>query len=513
MTSSSSRSAGLLLHVTSLPGPFGIGDLGPDAERFLDWAAAAGQGLWQILPLQPTGTHDSPYGGVSAFAGNPLLISPRRLADEGLLTEDALAAAPAFPSGEVDFALTRRWKERLLSDSWEAFSRRGSPAREELEAFRAAPAQAPWLEDWALFAALKARLEGRPWPLWPDGLALRDPSSLAAARRDLAGEIAFQIYVQFLFSRQWERVHEAARRRGIAVFGDVPIYVAHDSADVWAHRELFALDAVGWPEAVAGVPPDYFSETGQLWGYPLYRWDAMEAQGFRWWLDRIRTCLSAVDLVRIDHFRGLAGYWAVPAGDPDARGGQWLPAPGDALFRALAQEMGTLPIVAEDLGTITQDVTELLTRLAIPGMRVLQFAFSEDDSPHAPHRHVENAVVYPGTHDNDTARGWYATLSVEERRRVAEYLGGDGSAIEWDLIRAAYASVAARAVAPVQDVFGLGGEARMNRPAQAAGNWTWRARAEDFTAERAERLRRLARLTGRVAVPPSPGLPGPPSAV
>src|SRR5215471_15059669 len=342
------RSAGLLLHVSSLPGPFGIGDLGPEAERFLDWAAAAGQGIWQILPFHPTGGNDSPYGGVSAFAGNPLFISPHRLVEDGLLPEAALAEPHRFASDRVDFPRVRRWKEGLLlRESWSLFQRKGAPAREELETFRVDPAQAAWLEDWILFAALKERLGGRPWPLWPDGLAAREPKALAAARRDLAGEILFHAYVQFLFSRQWEHLHASARAKGIALFGDVPIYVTHDSADVWAHPDLFALDAAGWPEMVAGVPPDYFSETGQLWGYPLYRWDAMEAQGFRWWIDRLRNCLSAVEIVRIDHFRGLAGYWAVPAGDRDARGGKWLKGPGEKLFDALRRELGSLPIVAE----------------------------------------------------------------------------------------------------------------------------------------------------------------------
>ena len=345
------RSAGLLLHITSLPGPYGIGDLGPEAETFLDWAAAAGQGIWQILPVHPTGGNDSPYGGVSAFAGNPLLLSPRRLVEDGLLSEGAQAEGPRFDSDRVDYARVRRWKEGLLlRESWSQFQRQGASAREELEAFRAAPAQAAWLEDWILFAALKERLGGRPWPLWPDGLAAREPKAIAAARRNLAGEILFHAYVQFLFARQWERLHASARAKGIALFGDVPIYVTHDSADVWAHPDLFALDAAGWPEMVAGVPPDYFSETGQLWGYPLYRWDAMEAEGFRWWIDRLRNCLSAVEIVRIDHFRGLAGYWAVPAGDRDARGGKWLKGPGEKLFDALRRELGSLPIVANVVG-------------------------------------------------------------------------------------------------------------------------------------------------------------------
>jgi 4-alpha-glucanotransferase len=492
------RRAGLLVHVTSLPGRFGIGDLGPEAERFLDWAASAGQGLWQVLPLHPTGQFDSPYGGVSAFAGNPLMISPERLVEERLLPEDALERVPLFSAERVDGAAVRRWKEELLRASWSHVrANAGDAVRAELEAFRAQPRQAAWLSDWALFAALKSRHPEASWSAWPVALARREPSALAAARRELESEIAYQEYLQMLFFRQWDRVHASAKQRGIVVFGDVPIYISLDSADVWAHPELFALDEAGQPELVAGVPPDYFSETGQLWGYPLYRWDQMEREGFAWWIERFRMSLAVADLVRIDHFRAFASYWAVPAKAADARGGAWLPGPGVNLFRALKSALADVAIVAEDLGTITEDVKELLAALGIPGMKVLQFAFSEADSPHAPHRHVENAVVYTGTHDNDTARGWYAGLASEDRARVRDYLGTDRSRIEWDLIRAAYASVADRAVVPLQDVFGLGRQARMNTPARAEGNWAWRARKEDFTEQRAKRLKRLAELTGR----------------
>jgi 4-alpha-glucanotransferase len=490
------RRAGLLLHPTSLPGRFGIGDLGPEAERFLAWAQSAGQTLWQLLPLAPTGLHDSPYGGASAFAGNPLLISPERLVEEGFLPESALEGVPRLPTIRVAYATVRRWKERVLRLSWEHFLLKGSArGREDFETFRTAREQSEWLPDWALFAALKSRKGG--WPSWGNGLALRRPEALAAARTELTDEIAYQEYLQFLFFRQWARIRADANRRGIAIVGDIPIYVAHDSVDVWVHRELFALDADGQPEFVAGVPPDYFSPDGQLWGYPLYRWDRMEADGFAWWVSRFRMGLSLFDVLRIDHFRGFAAYWAVPAKDETARNGRWIPVPGERLFQIVREAFPQAPIVAEDLGTITEDVRRLLERFRIPGMRVLQFAFSEDDSLYLPHRHVRNCVVYTGTHDNDTARGWFGGLKKAEKERVLDYLGGNGASIGWDLIRAAYGSVADSAVAPLQDVFGLGSEARMNTPGRAQGNWSWRARSEQFTERRAARLRRLAQLTGR----------------
>jgi 4-alpha-glucanotransferase len=488
------RAAGILLHPTSLPGRFGIGDLGPEAERFLEWAVSGGQRLWQVLPLHPT-PYGSPYGASSAFAGNTLLISPEGLREEGLLSLRAEQGVPTFSPESVDFAKIRRWKERLLRTSWEE-SRANPRVLEELESFRNAPEQAPWLADWALFSALKEK-QPEGWTSWSEEIRRRRPEALAAARRELDAEIAYQEYAQWLFFRQWARVRGEANRRGIAILGDMPIYVVHDSADVWVRQDLFLLDASGSPEAVAGVPPDAFSETGQLWGYPLYRWDVMERDGFSWWIARLRQALHLADAVRIDHFRGFAGGWSVPAGAASAIEGKWVPAPGLELFEAARRTLGDIPLVAEDLGVITDDVRRLLSSLGIPGMKVLQFAFSEDDSEHLPHRHVPNAVVYTGTHDNDTARGWFAALSEEERRRALDYLGGDGSAIEWDMIRAAYESVANTAIVPLQDVFGLGSEARMNTPAVAGGNWAWRAAAADFTAARAERLLRFARLTGR----------------
>ena len=492
------RRAGLLLHPTSLPGGFGIGDLGPEADRFLGWAEEAGATLWQFLPVVPAGPGGSPYGGRSAFAGEPLLVSPERLVAEGLLAEAALSSAPGFAEGRLDGAAAARWKGRWLRESFERFE--AAPPAEiarAFDSFRSAPEESSWLDDWTLFAALSERFGPAGWIHWPAPLAAREPEALSKAAGELARERHFHAWVQFLFHRQWEHLRREARQRGIGLVGDVPIYVSHDSADVWAHRELFALDASGRPEAVAGVPPDYFSETGQLWGYPLYRWDRLRETGYAWWIARLRAALGQADLVRVDHFRGFAGYWEVPASARTAAGGRWTAGPGRDLFDALRNALGGLPLIAEDLGTITDDVRTLLAETGIPGMRVLQFAFSEDDSPHAPHRHVANAVVYPGTHDNDTARGWFESLGTEEKRRALDYLGGDGSDISWDLIRAALESVAVCAIVPVQDVFGLGSEGRMNLPGQGAGNWTWRARREDFMPERAARFRRLVELTGR----------------
>jgi 4-alpha-glucanotransferase len=490
------RSAGLLLHITSLPGRFSIGDLGPSAGRFLEWAERAGQSLWQVLPLHPTGSHDSPYGALSAFAGNPLLISPELLIEDGLCSASDFADVRSAPGQAVDYRAAREWKEKLLRLAWGRLPRDGR-LREQLDAFRAAAENRQWLPDWALFAALKATRKAR-WTSWPAGLAKRDAGALAEAAEELSDELSYQEFLQFLFFRQWSTVKLEANRRGISLIGDLPIYVAHDSADVWAHPDLFELDGNGEGDFVAGVPPDAFTAAGQLWGYPLYRWDRMELDGFAWWVERMRAALRLCDLVRVDHFRGFAAYWSVPAGAKDASRGEWRPGPGEKLWRAVENALGALPVIAEDLGTITTDVEALRDALGMPGMKVLQFAFSEDDSPHLPHRHVTNSAVYTGTHDNDTARGWFAALPPGERDRVRDYLGSDGGEIEWDLIRAAYTSVADRAIVPLQDVFSLGGEARMNHPGTAGGNWTWRARDEDFTAERAARLKRLTELTGRI---------------
>jgi 4-alpha-glucanotransferase len=493
------RRAGILLHPTSLPGRFAVGDVGPGAERFLEWAAASGQALWQVLPLGPSGAGHSPYTAASAFAGNPLLISPERLVDDGLLEESDLAGAPEGGAEAADFDAATPWKESLLRRAFERFSRSGGgDLAASFEAFAAAPEQKGWLPDWALYAALKRDLGGRSWLDWETDLSRREPDALRLAALGLENEIRFESFLQFLFFRQWERLRGRARELGIGILGDMPIYVAMDSADVWSRPELFALDAERRPVEVAGVPPDYFSTTGQLWGNPLYDWGRMEREGFAWWIDRIRAALRTCDMLRIDHFRAFAAYWAVPARDETALNGRWRPGPGRRLFEATRRALGGLPIIAEDLGMITQDVKDLLASVEVPGMKVLQFAFYGDDSEYLPHNHPVRSAVYTGTHDNDTARGWYAGLTDEEKRRVWDYLGSDGREIEWSLIRAAYASVAETAIVPMQDVLGLGSEARMNTPAAPGGNWRWRARADAFRGDTAERLRRMAALTGRM---------------
>ncbi len=493
-----SRRAGLLLHLTSLPSRFGAGDLGPAAAAFVDWAASAGQSLWQVLPLGPTGMGDSPYGCLSAFAGNPLLISPERCHEDGLLAAAELDDESAG-GDRVDFAAARSLREKQLRRAWERW--RSAP-RAELtaahDAFCEAPEQRFWLRDWALFAALKAAHGGRAWTAWNPELRDRRPGALAAAAQRLADEVAYHRFVQWLFARQWAALRERAREAGIELLGDVPTYVALDSADVWAHRDLFELDEEGQPLRVAGVPPDYFSETGQLWGNPLYRWDRLRETGFTWWCERLRANLRCTDRVRLDHFRGFAGYWAVPADAPNAIDGAWLEGPGEELFRTLAAALGGLPLLVEDLGVITPDVVALRDTFGLPGMKVLQFGF-DPGSDHAPHRLVPHSVVYTGTHDNDTTRGWFESLDDAARRRVLAYTGGHPETIAWDLLRTACTSVADLAVIPVQDLLGLPTEARMNRPGSERGNWSWRLTPEALTAPLAARLAELVTLSGRSA--------------
>ena len=499
----SRRAAGILLHPTSLPGRFGIGDLGPTAERFLDWLREAAQCWWQVLPLGPPETHASPYTCLSAFAGNPLLISPERLGDDSLLDAADLEDATAGPPKRVDFAAVAAWKEKLLRRSWERFKVSAPDGlRDEMAAFATAPEQR-WLDDWTLFMASRRHHEGRPWWQWDPALKDRDPDALAAVRQSSADELGYHGYLQFLFFRQWTRLREEAHRRGVRILGDLPIYVALDSAEVWTRRELFELDDAGRPLAVAGVPPDYFSADGQLWGNPLYRWDRMAADGYTWWIDRLAANLRLADRVRLDHFRGFAGYWRVPAGAATAAAGEWVKGPGQALFRAFATALGKtalgeLPLVAEDLGDITPDVDALREAAGLPGIRVLQFGFDDAASVHAAHNLRRRSVVYTGTHDNDTAAGWFESLDGEARQRVRDYCGltSDGD-LHRAVIRLAYASVAELAVVPLQDVLGLGSAARMNTPSRAGGNWAWRCREGELSGHAARRLRRLAELTGR----------------
>ncbi len=491
------RAAGVLLHPTSLPGRFGIGDLGPEAVRWLDFLAAAGQKLWQVLPLGPTGYGDSPYQCFSAFAGNPNLVSPERLLEDGLLTAADLDAAPAFAAGRVDYGAVIAWKGALLARAHERLAAGAAPALPAAyEAFRAA--HADWLEDFALFMALKDAHDGAAWTAWPAELARREPVALAAARGRLAAETDRHRFRQFLFFRQWSAVHAHARSRGVRVIGDLPIFVAHDSADVWANPGLFQLDAAGQPAVVAGVPPDYFTKTGQLWGNPLYRWDEMRRDDYAWWTARLRSALGLMDLVRLDHFRGFEASWQVPAGHPTAEHGRWVPGPAEHFFEVVRAALGTLPLIAEDLGLITPPVVALRDWLELPGMRILQFAFQGDGRhPFLPHNYVRHCVAYTGTHDNDTALGWYATAPERERDYARRYLGVDGPGIAWGMVRAVHASVAGQVVVPLQDLLELGPEARMNLPGRPDGNWGWRCRDGQLTETLRDRLRDLTGMFGR----------------
>jgi len=487
------RAAGVLLHPTSLPGPYGIGDVGDEVIALFDWMRGAGLRIWQMLPLNPPGYGNSPYGCLSSYAGNPLLISPAHLVRDGLLPPHD---TPSFPADHVAFDRVCAFKTALLRQSFAHF--RATASDEQRAALQAFERDNAWLPDWALFAALKAQNDDREWTAWPRELAFRDKEAIARARRELAEEIRFHKYVQWLFFTQWAAVRRAADARGIELMGDVPIYVAWDSADVWANRHLFQLDENGAPTVVAGVPPDYFSATGQRWGNPIYRWDALKETRYRWWVSRIRAALRFADVIRIDHFRGFAAYWEIPASEPTAIHGRWMPGPGRALFDAVRSALGDLPLVAEDLGHITAEVHELRRAIGIPGMRILQFGFAQPHSPHLPHCYPRETVVYTGTHDNDTARGWYEHASATERAFAALYLGTHvADDAPWALIRAAYTSVAETAIVPVQDILGLGSEARMNKPGHEKDNWSWRLREGALTAEHAERLRKLGELSGR----------------
>jgi 4-alpha-glucanotransferase len=491
------RTAGVLLHPTSLPGRFGIGDLGDELLAFLDWAKSAGLRTWQVLPLNAPGYGNSPYGCLSSYAGNPLLISPQRLVESRLLPDDALDDLPEFAADYVEFDRVTSFKQELLRQSFDYFSEHASD--EQRKALAAFIHDNAWLPDWTLYAALKEQHGGKAWTAWSADVASRDADALAAARLDLADELRYQAYIQWLFFAQWAAVREAADARGICIMGDVPIYVAGDSADVWANREIFQLDERGEPFVVAGVPPDYFSVTGQRWGNPLYRWDVLRKTRFRWWVSRFRAALRFADVVRVDHFRGFAAYWEIPASEPTAIHGRWVPGPGRALFDALRNALGDLPLVAEDLGHITQEVHDLRKAIDVPGMKILQFAFAQPDSPHLPHCYDPKTVVYTGTHDNDTARGWYEHATPVEHATMAAYLGiRDASDAACSLIRAAYTSVAETAIVPVQDVLNLGSEARMNRPGAEHDNWSWRLASGALTAEHAEELRELAEVSGRI---------------
>lgn len=482
------RAAGVLLHLSSLPGTGGIGDLGPDAHRFVDWLGEAGFRIWQMLPLGPTGYGDSPYQCFSAFAGNPLLIHIPEWHG-------------AFPVHTVDFTAVAAAKRRALA-SWLDTQPYDTAVDEFVHA------QRQWLPDYALFMAIKRAHGDTPWTSWDASLALRDEPTLARWRERLADDITRTYKEQYVFHRQYSALRTACREKGIALMGDVPIYVAHDSADVWTHRDLFALHPDGTLRVQAGVPPDYFSETGQLWGNPLYDWPRMQERGFAWWIERLRAALSQFDLVRLDHFRGFEAYWEVPGDALTAIHGRWCAGPGSALFDALEAALGALPIVAEDLGVITPEVEALRDRFDFPGMSILQFAFADPSSDFLPHRLVRNRVVYTGTHDNDTTLGWWNTIGAGDSTRSADevarerafamrYLDCDGTAMHWTLMRAALASVANTALVPMQDVLGLGSEARMNLPGRQSGNWGFRFSWDQITPATTSRLRELVETYGR----------------
>lgn len=485
------RAGGVLLHVTSLPGPFGAGDLGPAADAWIGWLGYAGCRLWQILPLGPVGADASPYLSSSAFAGNPLLISPEKLVDDGLLRVDELAPLRAAATDRCDFKLAMHAHISLVDMAAKRFVE-GSAAKLKDEADRFFAESAAWLDDFAMFNVIQTGQGGRPWYEWPAGLADRDPDVLAAFRDSNRIAIESEKVQQFFFERQWRQLRRSANSLGVAIVGDIPIFVSHDSADVWAHPKLFKLDSERLPAVVAGVPPDYFSVTGQRWGNPIYAWDRMADEGFHWWIQRLRRLLTQVDRVRLDHFRGFAAAWEIPASSPTAESGTWVQGPGEEIFVTLQAALGPLPFIAEDLGIITPDVEALRDQFGFPGMRVLQFAFNGDpDHPYLPHRFPSNCAAYTGTHDNNTSLGWYEHAPEAVRDQCRRYLNSDGTHIAWDMTRAVWGSAADTAVAPMQDLLELGSPARMNTPGTTEGNWGWRVIEEQMSEELAERVRNM----------------------
>lgn len=494
---SSGRGSGVLLHPTSLPGRQGIGTLGRDARRWVDFLERAGQRFWQVMPLGPTGYGDSPYQCFSAYAGNPYLLDLEALVEQGWLAAEDLEPLAALPQREVAYGPLITAKLELLTRAAESFE--AGAQQPEVEAFEAfCVREAAWLDDYALFMALKQAHGGGSWTGWPAAVRLREPAALAKARAEQGAVVRRHKLWQHWFYRQWLALKRYANERGLAVIGDIPIFVALDSADAWARPEDYHFDADGRPTVVAGVPPDYFSATGQRWGNPLYRWKRMERSGFAWWVERLRAGLVFFDLIRLDHFRGFEAYWEIPAAEPTAEHGRWVRGPGQPLFDALKASLGTLPIIAEDLGVITPGVEALRDDNDLPGMRVLQFAFGGAAAdPYLPHNYPRNCVVYTGTHDNDTTVGWYGKAPEVERDRVRRYLGRDDEAIAWELVRLAQASVADLAVAPLQDLLGLGSEARMNTPGTEGGNWTWRFMWDDLPPWLAPQLHDLAATYGR----------------
>ncbi|HEV7520355.1 MAG TPA: 4-alpha-glucanotransferase [Candidatus Angelobacter sp.] len=506
------RSAGILLHPTSLPGDYGIGELGTEALRFASYLHQSGIKIWQVLPLNPTGYGDSPYQSLSAFAGNPLLISLETLAARGLLDSQDLSPLPDFPEGHVDFSMVIPWKFKLLRQAASRFF--ASATGEQKTDFESFTQQnREWLDDYALFMAAKDAHQGRIWTEWDTDLASRQESAITKWSEKLCAEIAAYKFWQYEFFRQWNAIRSDCAQRGIRIMGDIPIYAAHDSADVWAHPEMFWLDEKANPLKVSGVPPDYFSATGQLWGNPLYRWDKLKASGYRWWIERLRASLNMFDMVRLDHFRGFEAYWEIPAGDPTAMHGKWVKGPGAELFKILTDALGPLPIVAENLGVITPEVEAIRTQFDYPGMAILQFAFSTD--PQAPtfrpHNYEQQLVAYTGGHDNDTMFGWWRSGVAKSTRSQADvkkeyadaqnYFGASADAfdreVNWLFIRQVMKSVANTVLFPMQDVLGLGSEARMNTPGTLGGNWRWRLSPDSLRIADQSRLKLMAEMYER----------------
>jgi 4-alpha-glucanotransferase len=492
------RLGGILLHPTSLPGPDGIGDLGEAVFQWLDWLHEAGCQVWQVLPLGPTGYGDSPYQSFSAIAGNPLLVNLHKLITDGLLTSEDFNDKPDFPHDTVDFGEVIQYKDRLLHLAWQRFRLGcGEHLRKDFSYF--CEENAGWLGDYALFMALKGYNDGKPWIEWDQKLRRRQSNTLARSKEEFKGSIEDHCFRQYIFFQQWKAVLSKAHELGIRIIGDVPIFVAQDSCDVWAHQELFFLDEDGSPTVVAGVPPDYFSVTGQLWGNPLYRWKRLRAGGYNWWIRRLEAVFKMVDIVRLDHFRGFEAYWEIPASAPTAETGHWVKGPGRHFFTKLKERFSKLPLIAEDLGVITPEVEELRDAFELPGMKVLQFAFDEgSDNEFLPHNYPKHCVVYTGTHDNDTSRGWFESASEAVQAFCCRYLDRDGENITWDLIRTAWSSVAEISVAPLQDFLDLGTEARMNFPGREQGNWAWRVRDDALSIQLAEQIRELNQVYGRL---------------
>jgi 4-alpha-glucanotransferase len=497
------RASGILLHPTSFPSRFGIGDLGLEAYRFIDFLAQSYQQLWQVLPLGPTGYGNSPYMSYSAMAGNPLLISPERLQDKGLLADEDFANLPAFPPDKVDFEQVVQTKMPLLKKACENFKAKASPVQQQ-EFAGFCESKAYWLDDYALFMALRDVHKGASWHTWEPEIARCQPEAVDLWRQRLSAEIFEYKYTQFEFFRQWSELKDYANMRGIQIIGDIPIYVAHDSADVWAHPEIYCLnEETGESALMAGVPPDYFSATGQLWGNPVYNWEKLQQQDFKWWVQRFQAMLDYVDIIRIDHFRGFQAYWAVKQGETTAMNGQWIEAPGAALFQVINEKLGKLPVLAEDLGIITPEVEALRDQFEFPGMKILQFAFGSDSSnPYLPFNYLRNCVVYTGTHDNDTTVGWFNQLGDDEKNGVLRYLGCTSpEGIHWDLIRLALSAVGNQAIIPLQDILGLGTQARMNVPSRGEGNWEWRYQPDALNQELRDRLHTLTETYGRAPQP------------